>query len=96
MIGSSDTLAIGLIKAATKKGIRIPEDLCVVGFDDITVAKYIQPSLTTIRQPIEEMAKKAIEMIVKQIEGNELSEDDLFTEMTPNLIIRKSPAKNII
>jgi LacI family transcriptional regulator len=90
VIGSSDTLAIGLIKAATKKRIRIPEDLSIVGFDDITVAKYIQPSLTTIRQPIEAMAKKAIEVIVKQIEGIELSEEDLFTELRPNLILRES------
>lgn len=95
VIGSSDTLAIGLIKAATERGIRIPEDLCVVGFDDITIAKYTYPSLTTIRQPIEEMAQKAIEILIKQIEGKELSTDELFVEMTPRLIIRKSASKNI-
>jgi LacI family repressor for deo operon, udp, cdd, tsx, nupC, and nupG len=95
VIGSSDTLVIGLMKAALEKGIQIPDKLSVVGFDDIAIAKYVQPSLTTIRQPIEEMAKKAIEIIIKQIERKELSNDELFIEMTPKLIIRQSTSKNI-
>ena len=90
VIGSSDTLAIGLIKAAHEKGIQIPEDLSIVGFDDITIAKFIEPSLTTIRQPIEDMGKKAIEVLIKQIEGLELPDDESLIEMTPKLIIRKS------
>jgi LacI family transcriptional regulator len=94
VIGSSDTLAIGLINALAKKGIHVPDDISVVGFDDITISKYIQPSLTTIRQPIEAMAKKAVELLVKQIEGNELAEEELFIEMIPQLVIRGSTSSS--
>lgn len=94
VIGSSDTLAIGLINALAKKGIRVPNDISVVGFDDIAISKYIQPSLTTIRQPIEAMAQKAIELMVKQIGGNELAEEELFIEMIPQLVIRESTSRS--
>jgi LacI family transcriptional regulator len=90
VIGSSDTLAVGLIKAAHDRGMSIPDDISVVGFDDITIAQFIEPSLTTIRQPIEDMGKKAIEILDRQIDGDELSGGEVFIEMNPRLIIRKS------
>lgn len=95
VIGSSDTLAVGLIKAAHDKGMKIPDDISVVGFDDITIARFIEPSLTTIRQPIEDMGKKAIEILIKRIEGETLSDEESFIEMPPKLVIRKS-ARSIL
>lgn len=90
VICSSDTLSIGLMKAFFQRGFQLPDDFSMVGFDDITVAKYIQPSLTTIRQPIEEMAEKAIEMIIKRIHGIRISPNESLIELTPQLMIRES------
>ena len=58
----ADALAIGASRALTEAGYRIPSDVSLAGYDGIDVSNYIIPSLTTIRQPIEEMAKEVEEM----------------------------------
>ncbi|NLW90594.1 MAG: LacI family transcriptional regulator, partial [Syntrophomonadaceae bacterium] len=68
---AGDMVAIGIIKEAKKEGVRIPEDLCVVGYDDLPAAEVVEPSLTTVRQPKLEMGDYAINMIVDKIEGRE-------------------------
>lgn len=65
----SDALAIGAMRALADAGIKIPDDVSVVGFDGIDNAKYYIPRLTTIRQPFEEMAKESINLLFKYIEG---------------------------
>ena len=64
---ANDKLALGLLKGASTRGVRVPEDLSVVGFDDIPMAAYAVPSLTTVRQPIEQMAKLAVETVLDLI-----------------------------
>jgi DNA-binding LacI/PurR family transcriptional regulator len=64
---ASDKLALGVLKAASIRGVRVPEELSVVGFDDIPMASYAIPSLTTIRQPIEQMAKLAVDNVLELI-----------------------------
>jgi LacI family transcriptional regulator len=64
---ANDKLALGLLKGASTRGVRVPEDLSVVGFDDIPMAAYAIPSLTTVRQPIEQMAKLAVETVLDLI-----------------------------
>ena len=64
---ASDKLALGVLKAASVRGVRVPEELSVVGFDDIPMATYAIPSLTTVRQPIEQMAKLAVESVLALI-----------------------------
>lgn len=58
----NDMTAIGLLCAARKQGVRIPEELAVVGFDDIPFASYVQPPLTTVAQPKPELGRRAVEM----------------------------------
>lgn len=64
IIASTDVLAIGVLRGALVMGIRIPEDLSVVGFDDIPMATFTLPRLTTVRMPLAEMAAAAIAMAV--------------------------------
>jgi LacI family transcriptional regulator len=58
---ASDKLALGVLKGAATRGVRVPDELSVVGFDDIPMAAYAIPSLTTVRQPVEQMARLAVE-----------------------------------
>ncbi len=65
----SDLIAIGILGFARKQGIRIPEDLSIVGFDDIPWAAHTNPALTTIEMPVDEMAFEAVEALIRRIEG---------------------------
>ena len=62
---ANDAVAFGVIKAAMESGIRIPEDISLIGFDDVELAALVHPPLTTVRQPKYEMGVAALEMIVK-------------------------------
>ncbi|MFO7274440.1 MAG: LacI family transcriptional regulator [Symbiobacteriaceae bacterium] len=66
---ASDRMAIGAIRAAREAGRRVPEDLSVVGFDDIVLAQYVTPPLTTIRQQIYEMGAAATRLLIGILEG---------------------------
>lgn len=65
----ADALAIGVIRALSEAGLRVPADVSVAGYDGIDVAGYISPSLTTIRQPVEEMAKDTVKLLFDIIAG---------------------------
>lgn len=65
----SDTLAIGAIKAFRRVGRRVPEDIAVLGFDDIPVARLFEPELTTIAQPVRELGAAAAELLLKRLAG---------------------------
>ena len=65
----NDTVAIGAMKACRERGLRIPEDLSIVGFDDIEMASYIQPALTTFAQPRYEIGRTAAEMMLSLLAG---------------------------
>jgi LacI family transcriptional regulator len=69
VFASNDEMAVGVMRVAQQSGIRIPEDLSVVGFDDIPVAQQMFPALTTIRQPVEAMAMTATELLLGQLRG---------------------------
>ncbi len=86
IIAMSDIIAIGVIKAATEAGIRIPQDLSVVGFDDITLASLIHPALTTVKQPSREKGKIATQQLVRLIE----SEAGLLHQILPTRFIERS------
>lgn len=64
----NDLIAIGAIKALREKKIDVPEDVKIIGFDDIQISRYIDPPLTTIRQPIYEMGEEAVKMLIAIIE----------------------------
>ena len=63
VVCSSDLMAIGLIEGFTSKGIRVPEDISITGFDDLDIAEHIKPSLTTVRQDFAKMGKTAFELL---------------------------------
>lgn len=65
IFAANDDMAAGVIRAAHRHGIRIPEELSVAGFDDIALARQVDPMLTTVRQPLFEMAEKAASMLLK-------------------------------
>lgn len=66
VFATSDVMAAQVIRVCHRLGKRVPEDICVIGFDDVYLSGLISPSITTIRQPVEEMCRYAVEMIVKK------------------------------
>ena len=69
VFASNDSMAAGLADAARKKGLSVPRDLSIVGFDDDPIAKSMNPPLSSIRQPLEEMGAKACEMLAAVMAG---------------------------
>ena len=91
ILAGSDVMALGVIRAARKRGLRVPDDLSVVGSDDSVLIEFIDPPLTTIRQPAAALAEAACASLLDQIEGGSLiSEDTLFA---PELVVRGSTAR---
>jgi DNA-binding LacI/PurR family transcriptional regulator len=88
IVCASDPMALGTIRAARRAGMRVPEDLSVVGYDDSALMNYTDPPLTTVRQPIEPMGRMATELLVAQITGAPVPHDELLFE--PELIVRGS------
>ncbi len=84
----NDEMAIGAIQTIKAKGFKIPEDISVAGFDDITYAKYWDPGLTTVAQPAEEFGKISMDLLVRIIEGEQLDDQDIV--LPAEFIIRKS------
>lgn len=69
VLAVSDAIAIGAVKAAQQHGLRIPQDIEIIGFDDIPLAELIQPALSTVRQPIIEKGRIAAELLIVALEG---------------------------
>jgi DNA-binding LacI/PurR family transcriptional regulator len=80
--------AMGVYRAAEEAGLRIPEDLSVIGFDNLHDSTFLNPPLTTIDQFISDMGSIAVEMIVKLIKGETLPKH--IHKMPTQLVIRKS------
>jgi LacI family transcriptional regulator len=87
-VPAGDMVAIGIMKEAKRSGARVPEDLAVVGYDDLPAAEVIEPALTTVRQPKLEMGDYAINMIVDKIEGRESGHKQ--KELPTKIITRES------
>jgi len=68
----SDQMALGVLAACREQGIRVPEDLSVVGFDDLASSRYLSPPLTTIRQPMREIGARAVNLLLAIIEGGDV------------------------
>ncbi|WCL55322.1 LacI family DNA-binding transcriptional regulator [Gimibacter soli] len=69
IFASNDDMAAAVIAVADEMGLRVPADLSVSGFDDTSLASAVSPALTTIRQPVEQMAMKAVEILLERISG---------------------------
>jgi LacI family repressor for deo operon, udp, cdd, tsx, nupC, and nupG len=86
----ADSLAIGAIRALSDAGLHVPEDISVAGYDGIELGDYITPRLTTLRQPVEEMAKQTINLLFHIISGKEEHQHIVYQG---ELIKRESTAK---
>jgi LacI family transcriptional regulator len=89
---ATDDLAIGVIRILTDQGIRVPEDVSVIGFDDIEIADYLIPRLTTIRQPLEDMGQQTALILHRAITGQGTARQELV--LPYKLIVRESTARN--
>lgn len=90
IVCASDPLALGAVRAVRRLGLRVPEDVSVVGFDDSPFMMCTDPPLTTIRQPIEALGRAAATLLVSQIEGTPGEPEELLFE--PELVVRGSTA----
>ncbi|MFF8971811.1 LacI family DNA-binding transcriptional regulator [Streptomyces sp. NPDC014995] len=68
VFAANDDMAIGLIRALSDAGLRVPDDVSVVGFDDIPVSAYVTPPLTTVRQPFDAVAREGLRLLVRAVE----------------------------
>jgi LacI family transcriptional regulator len=90
IFAGSDQQAFGVYEAARQRGLRIPEDLSVVGFDELPVARWGSPPLTTVRQPLAEMGNHAAQMLGELIEDRPLWSNRV--ELSTELVVRESTA----
>jgi len=87
IVAGSDIMAIGILRALTEHGLRVPEDVSLIGFDDITLCQYTAPQLTTVRQDREAVGRGAVARLIDLIErAEEVSPLILPTQ----LVVRKS------
>lgn len=93
----ADVLAVKLLRAVGQMGWRVPEDIAVVGFDDLRVSKHLLPALTTIHQPAEEIGQRAAELLFDRIEGRRTDHDvPIHERIASRLVIRESCGYNAV
>lgn len=88
IVAGSDEQAMGVYEAARLRGLRLPEDLSVVGFDDIPTTRWMSPPLTTVRQPLAEMAALGVRMLL----AGDSADFNHRAELSTNLVVRASTA----
>ncbi len=88
VICGSDLMALGAVRAARDLGLRVPEDVSVVGYDDSPLIAYTDPPLTTVRQPVADMGTAAAQALVSEIRGTRATRSELL--FRPELIVRGS------
>jgi len=93
VVAYNDLLAIGLMHEAQSLGIRIPEDVAIAGFDDIPVAAFMRPSLTTVNMRSEEQGEAAMKLLLALVRERDANPSDILLE--PRLVPRASTAKLI-
>jgi LacI family transcriptional regulator len=88
VVGASDTIAMGILEAARLRGLRIPGDLSVTGFDDTELAQMASPPLTVVRQPLREMGRVALKTVLQLAAGETL--DSHHVELATELVVRST------
>src|SRR5207253_2649323 len=86
----NDNHAIGTLRAARARGLRVPDDLSIVGFDDVEHATIVSPTLTTVRQPLAEMGRTAVNMLQRLLDRQRF--ETLHIELATRLVVRESTA----
>jgi LacI family transcriptional regulator len=86
----NDNMAVGVLRVARARGLRVPEGLSVIGFDDVELATVVAPTLTTVRQPLAELGRMAVDRLVRLLEGQRF--EAFNVELGTRLIVRESTA----
>jgi DNA-binding LacI/PurR family transcriptional regulator len=86
---ANDIQAIGAMYECQEAGVKVPEQMSIVGFDDLPISQYMHPQLTTVRVPADDMGRRATEMLLAAIEGKP---SDQRVELTTDLVVRRSTA----
>jgi LacI family transcriptional regulator len=90
IFAANDVSAFGVMAGLQERGLKIPEDMSVVGFDDIPAASHLHPGLTTVRQPLEQMGAAAVSALLSQIAG--LAPATAKVTLPTELVVRRSTA----
>jgi len=90
----NDNVAVGVMRTARARGLRLPEDLSVVGFDDSEQAEIVYPALTTVRQPLAEMGRMAVSLLLRLLENQRV--DALRIQLATKLVVRESTAPLVV
>lgn len=91
VFAGSDLIAIGAIQEFHTSGIRVPDDISIIAYDNITFSNHIYPRLTTIAQPIQEMGKKAVELVLQRFMAPESETEEITGHLfEPTLVVRDS------
>ncbi|WP_048876656.1 LacI family DNA-binding transcriptional regulator [Saccharomonospora saliphila] len=90
VFAASDATALGVVEAARRRGLRVPDDLSVVGYDDTILATLATPALTVVRQPLPDMGRVALRTLLRLAEGDTL--DSHHVELATQLVVRDSTA----
>jgi LacI family transcriptional regulator len=86
----NDNGAVGAVQAARRRGLRVPEDLSIIGFDDLFQATIVAPKLSTVRQPLAELGRMGVSLLSRLIDGQRL--DAQRVEVSTTLVVRESTA----
>lgn len=90
IICGSDLMALGAIRAVTQSGLRVPEDVSIVGFDDSVFMNFTDPPLTTLRQPVDAMSQAVVDTLLSALQG---ASEPIDLRFAPELIVRGSTAR---
>ena len=90
IFGFNDNVAIGALNAARRRGLRVPEDLSIVGFDDTVQSRIVWPQLTTVRQPLAELGRTGVSLLMRLLDGQRV--EALRMELSTTLVVRASTA----
>jgi LacI family transcriptional regulator len=88
LVAFNDKAAIGALQAASDRGLSVPGDVSIAGFDDLDLARATSPQLTTVRQPLQEMGRMAVSLLVRLLDRHEV--EALHVELATELIVRGS------
>jgi LacI family transcriptional regulator len=91
LVCANDYIAIGALAACHKEGVRVPEEMSIIGFTGDEIGQYTAPPLTTMVQPIEEIGARAVEMLLSRIEEPDLPHEQVL--MPSKLLVRNSSAR---
>jgi DNA-binding LacI/PurR family transcriptional regulator len=94
VFAANDQMSVGVLKALSEAGRRVPEEIKVIGYDDVFIASVLEPSLSTIHIEKYAMGEKAAELLLEQLGNGENRIAGASVELESKLVIRKSTVKN--